>query len=288
MDAYGPARQGKADAPGGVGPYGKSQTYLNTAAAMNSAAALIAAGLGNPPAQAGLGQPAMSAAPAGDVITTLWVGSLPVGTQEAELARVFGAFGTVVACVVHSKPSPQGSLSGFVRFSMRQEGELAMQYCNAGSCQINNMPVVAKWAKGNSRVGMGVGGVASARPASVMPGMQLASAAPALGTQLQLPSLPPQQPLLPVPRLEPKLQTLSVFGLPAGMTNDQLKAGFEWTGFPCIAQIDGTNNVGFVKFASPELAETVMASTGGSPIGIQGAAVMLIWPQSDMAGDVPA
>lgn len=102
--------------------------------------------------------PSMAApahASAGEIVT-LWVGSLPAGTQESEMASIFGAYGAVVACVVHSKPSPQGSLSGFVRYSTRQQCELALQFANAGSLQVRGQPIVARWAKGNSKVGMGV------------------------------------------------------------------------------------------------------------------------------------
>lgn len=291
MDAYGPAGQSQGDAFGGAGPYG--QTNVNTAAAVNAAAALIAAGRGAVSS-------ATSAVLPTEEITTLWVGSLPVGTQEAELVRVFSQYGMVLACVVHSKPSPQGSLSGFVRYSTRQEGELAMSYCNAGATQINNMPIVAKWAKGNSRIGMGVGGHASAGPVAMMPGMALLSSLPSASPVTPLPGMQlltavaastqaplPPPPLISQQRLTPRLQTLSVFGLPSGISNEELKAGFEWTGFPCIAQVDG-NNVGFVKFATPEIAEAIIARTGGAPFGLKGAAAVLSWPQSDMAGDVNA
>merc|ERR1711935_359062 len=73
-------------------------------------------------------------------IATLWIGSVPTGTTEMELVQVFSQFGTVVATVVHKKPSPQGSVNGFVRYASRMEGERALQTIATGCVNIKGLP----------------------------------------------------------------------------------------------------------------------------------------------------
>jgi len=85
-------------------------------------------------------------------LSTLWVGSLPDGTTENDLLGTLGMCGRVLAITVHSRPSPKGSLSGFVRFATRMEAERALSAVAEALVEIRGVQPVVRWANSNSRV----------------------------------------------------------------------------------------------------------------------------------------
>merc|ERR1711920_924977 len=65
-------------------------------------------------------------------------------------------YGDLITVRILAKPSPQGSLSGFVRFASRQEAELAFAGINAGQVKLGGIVICARWAKENSRPTVGM------------------------------------------------------------------------------------------------------------------------------------
>merc|ERR1719189_2566733 len=90
-------------------------------------------------------------APAEEV-ATLWVGNVLPGTSDDELSFAFSPFGTLLACFLVKKLSPQGQMSGFVRYTSRGEAALALQACESEAVMISGAPVRAHWASENSKV----------------------------------------------------------------------------------------------------------------------------------------
>jgi hypothetical protein len=85
-------------------------------------------------------------------LSTLWIGSLPDGTTENDLLGTLGMCGRVLAITVHSRPSPKGSLSVFVRFATRMEAERALTAVADSLVEIRGAQPVVRWANSNSRI----------------------------------------------------------------------------------------------------------------------------------------
>jgi RNA recognition motif-containing protein len=88
-------------------------------------------------------------------LATLWVGNALPGTTDAELAVAFKPFGTLLTCFLLQKLSPNGQLSGFVRYATRDEADMALQVVNHGHITCNGATVTAKWADKNSKPSIG-------------------------------------------------------------------------------------------------------------------------------------
>lgn len=106
---------------------------LVTANAAAATSAAIASALGGP-----------------EEVTTLWVGNCSSSTTDAEVALAMIPFGNIESCFLLKKLSPQGQLSGFVRYKSRIEAAIALEAITAGRVVINGSAITGKWASKNS------------------------------------------------------------------------------------------------------------------------------------------
>lgn len=93
--------------------------------------------------------PPPSASPAGDDITTLWVGNVPFGTTNEIFQSALSPLGQMVCCFLHKKLSPQGQMSGYARFNTKEEAAAALQCFENGMLLISGVILKAKWARQN-------------------------------------------------------------------------------------------------------------------------------------------
>mmetsp|Transcript_107144 Transcript_107144/g.346011 ORF Transcript_107144/g.346011 Transcript_107144/m.346011 type:complete len:280 (-) Transcript_107144:140-979(-) len=84
------------------------------------------------------------------VAPKLWIGNLPIGTNENDVRKVCrGVGGELVDIIVHKKPSQYGQLSGFLRFKTLLETEMMMKAISSGAILVNGAILKADWAKGS-------------------------------------------------------------------------------------------------------------------------------------------
>merc|ERR1712232_1474685 len=83
-------------------------------------------------------------------ITTLWVGNALPGTTDQDLLNAFAQFGEIICCFLLKRLSPNGNLSGFVRFRTRAEAAIALGHVEAGSIVVNGSTLTAKWTEKNT------------------------------------------------------------------------------------------------------------------------------------------
>lgn len=116
----------------------------------SAANALVSAGaLGDAAAVTGAALAAVS--PGGpEEVTTLWVGNCSSNTTDSEVALAMIPFGNLESCFLLKKLSPQGQLSGFVRYRTRVEAAIALEAITAGRVVINGSAITGKWASKNS------------------------------------------------------------------------------------------------------------------------------------------
>lgn len=84
-------------------------------------------------------------------IKTLWIGNIPAVTTEAQFIGVFSPYGELVSATISPKLSPQGSLSGFIRYGTQQDAALALTAVCSRLIRILGVPITASWAKENTR-----------------------------------------------------------------------------------------------------------------------------------------
>mmetsp|Transcript_30106 Transcript_30106/g.70199 ORF Transcript_30106/g.70199 Transcript_30106/m.70199 type:complete len:590 (+) Transcript_30106:141-1910(+) len=85
------------------------------------------------------------------VITTLWIGNAVPGTTDEELTNGFRRYGQLVCCFLLKKLSPNGNMSGFVRFATRPQAARALDAVSSGDVAIRGSILTAKWASQNSK-----------------------------------------------------------------------------------------------------------------------------------------
>lgn len=85
-------------------------------------------------------------------LATLWIGNAVIGTTDAELLSAFSLYGSLLACFLLKKMSPNGQLSGFVRYSTAQEASAALLAVESGFIVINGATITAKWATRNTGI----------------------------------------------------------------------------------------------------------------------------------------
>lgn len=127
------------------------KTAHGLTAALNPASAVASA----PPtaASSGCGSGAFSQF-AGRNFTApkVWLGNLPLGTNEEDVRRVCRNFGAeVVDIIVHKSPSQYGQLSGFLRFKTQLETDMMVQAIKSGAIIVNGAILKADWARGAPR-----------------------------------------------------------------------------------------------------------------------------------------
>eukprot|EP00927_Polykrikos_kofoidii_P071706 TRINITY_DN67943_c0_g1_i1.p1 TRINITY_DN67943_c0_g1~~TRINITY_DN67943_c0_g1_i1.p1 ORF type:complete len:502 (+),score=87.27 TRINITY_DN67943_c0_g1_i1:92-1597(+) len=189
-------------------------------------------------------------------LTTLWLGNLPPGVTEQEVIAAFSVVGQVLVATIHPKPSLHGSYSGFVRLLRRSDAEMALAMVTGGTLLVGGVPVVARWAKGNSKLDM-----AAATFAANMQSLTCTTPAGA-GQTLHLGNLP----------LDTNEQEV----------NDALSDhGVE--GFISIRMARPTNRAlsAFIKFQSLEAAQDAINLISENPPTIQTQTVQVEWAKQD-------
>mmetsp|Transcript_33365 Transcript_33365/g.61196 ORF Transcript_33365/g.61196 Transcript_33365/m.61196 type:complete len:382 (-) Transcript_33365:77-1222(-) len=262
-----PAEGGKGGSPG----YGAWKGRAGPASHAPAAFSHIYGAALYPPQRYLGGKPYTQAQPQAEPITTLWVGSLPEGVLDADLAEAFSICGQVIVATVHRKPSPQGSYSGFVRFTSRVEAEAAMVGLAAGAITVHGQAIVGQWAKVNSRVdgmndaGLGPNGYAKQEPIGARP-------AAAQVTPVAVPGV--------------GVRTLFMGNLPSDVTEAEISQGMlemalEGAVKICPSKLPGRGPTAFVRFLSAESACEALDVLRGSPLDIRGSLVEVQFARND-------
>jgi len=87
----------------------------------------------------------------GEEITTLWIGNCLPNTTDADVAASMSQYGQLVSCFLMKKLSPQGQMSGFVRYSSRQQASFALDHIMNGQAIVKGSAISGKWATKNSK-----------------------------------------------------------------------------------------------------------------------------------------
>jgi len=81
----------------------------------------------------------------------IWIGNLPIGTNEDDLRKVCrGSGAELVDVIIHKKPSQYGQLSGFLRFKTQLETDMMLKAISSGAIMVRGAVMKADWAKGQS------------------------------------------------------------------------------------------------------------------------------------------
>jgi len=207
-------------------------------------------------------------------ITTIWVGSLPEGTVDADLAEAFRPYGKVIAATVHRRPSPQGSYSGFVRFATRLESELALASLMAGSIPIYGQIIVGQWAKVNSKADGAAGGD-SGSSSYHEPHGALAARPPQVKTALEASG-----------GGGGGVRTLFLANLPFDVTEAEVSQGIQEVALAgivklCPSKVPSRGPTAFVRFQSLESACEALDVLKGTPLAIRDHLVEADFARSD-------
>jgi hypothetical protein len=199
--------------------------------------------------------------PRREELTTLWIGNLPGPSDEGEIAALFSQYGQVLSVMVHPRPSPQGSHSGFVRFVTRKEAEAALAATGMCLVAIQGIPVAAQWARENSKLPPGVQlpQLLAQHNISINPGV---AGAPGGIRTLFLGSLPPDATESDVAQA---FDVASVGGMTVTMNRQQTPRGFS----------------AFLKLESPEVAEQVLLMCKEQAPLVRGQPITVDWAKAD-------
>jgi len=200
--------------------------------------------------------------PRRDELTTLWIGNLPGPVDEGEIAAMFSQYGQVVSVIVHPRPSPQGSHSGFVRFVTRKEAESALAATGMCLVAIQGIPVAAQWARENSKLPPGVQVPQLLAQHSVSIGVGGVGGAPGGLRTLFLGSLPADATESDVAQA---FDVASVGGMTVTMNRQQTPRGFS----------------AFLKLESPEVAEQVLLMCKEQAPLVRGQPITVDWAKAD-------
>lgn len=228
----------------------------------------------------------------GEEIATLWVGNVLQGTTDADMVVAFSPYGPLLCCFLLKKLSPNGQLSGFVRYTSRGEASFAMEAVNAGLVVVLGSTIHAKWAQQNSQP---LNHPIAAQPAN------LAALLPAVATFPQGQSLLPMQsqfvapPLInpsvfasasvlpPQAQAGEELMTLAISNVVQGTTDADMRGVFAQFGrlvscflFRTPVRSSGTLS-GFVQFASGQEAHAALSVLGGGTHAFNGAVLQVKW-----------
>jgi len=188
-------------------------------------------------------------------IATLWLGNLAEGTTVEEMTSVFSSYGNVLIASVSNKLSPQGSLSGFVRFSARHEAEAALTQVIGDNILIQGAPIVARWARVNSKLEGDTAVVGSSPVVGVSAGSS---------STLFLGSIP-------------------LDATENDVTDALFNAGIASQGdVVCKMQRPNVHGLScFVKFASPEAAQQALNLNLARPLTIHGQVLKVTFAKQD-------
>lgn len=234
-----------------------------------------------------------------DELTSLWVGSLPVGISEADLATCFQPCGTLVSAIVNRKPSPNGSISGFVRFHTRQEAEGALHLLESGMVRCGDVPMCGQWAKGNSKPSPSLWPPGAASQVTVVPPPHYAEAIwqPASRVATSKVGPPPRQipaPIRPAnapkPGSAPKpagegIRTLFVGGLPDNATAETVIEVFREQILADVLAKVIRDGCAFAKFKTREEAQAALDIANSVGLVYQDTNWVCQWAKWDMKAD---
>lgn len=198
-------------------------------------------------------------------LATLWLGDLPQDTSEADIATAFSPFGQILVSVVHQKVSALGSYSGFIRFSTRAEAELALSWCGSGHVVVKGLPVIARWASGNTKVDLDAvhAGFVSHGPKAQLSTTHISEFV-----------------------ADSEITTLWLGNLPEGTTNLDITTAFSGYGRVLVAVVQQRPSPqgsysGFARFATREEGEKVLELCNSGSVTAKGLVVTARWAKGN-------
>lgn len=84
-----------------------------------------------------------------DEITTLWLGNMFPGSTDHMLAVQLCPYGELTSCFLMKTLSPQGQMSGFARFALREQAQYALDAIMGGSVIVGGSAISGKFATKN-------------------------------------------------------------------------------------------------------------------------------------------
>jgi len=84
-------------------------------------------------------------------ITTLWIGNCLPNTTDADVAATMSSYGNLLSCFLMKRLSPQGQMSGFVRYASREQAAFALDHIMNGQAIVKGSAISGKWASKNSK-----------------------------------------------------------------------------------------------------------------------------------------
>lgn len=128
---------------GSLGQAGGASSYAGSASTYAGGTSGYAGGGGGPARPA----PATGQGP----VRTLFIGSLPMGATQEELAAAFAEMG-IEGAITMNKPGARG-LSGFIRFPTNEIAQQAFEFLCATPMELGGQQLVFDWAKSDTRGG---------------------------------------------------------------------------------------------------------------------------------------
>eukprot|EP00744_Colponema_vietnamica_P006816 GILI01009879.1.p1 GENE.GILI01009879.1~~GILI01009879.1.p1 ORF type:complete len:389 (-),score=138.15 GILI01009879.1:202-1200(-) len=176
-----------AGLPGAAAPSAPVPVLSALAAATQAAAPLLA----SPPTP--IVPPAFPVAPAAPsapkLPTRIYVGSVDYQISEADVQKIFSAFGAMKKCEMLTNPEKPGTHRGygFIDFESHESADLAIKHMNNFELAGRNLKV--SWASGSTGSGSsssGAGASAAAAAAAVASGLPQLAIPPAIPTKESL------------------------------------------------------------------------------------------------------
>jgi len=235
-------------------------------------------------------------------ITTLWIGNVLPGTTDADMATAFSRYGNMVCCFLLKKLSPQGHLSGFVRYTTVLEASCALEAVQCGQVIVRNSTVSAKWASTNSKPLGSTPGGPSSMVATTGIGVETTPATSPDGPTTErvanlilevikstqtMPSPSPSQPFMhaPSPQITTSAEditTLWVGNILPGTTNEDMSAVFSLYGhllacFTLKSLSPQGQMSGFVRYTTRQEAAVVLQAIENESVAIRGSIIRGKW-----------
>merc|ERR1712007_95291 len=213
--------------------------------------------------------------------TTLWLGNLPEGTLSADVTAAFSPFGQVLVSSIQNRPSPQGSLSGFIRFVAREEADQALSWAASGRVKVRGVPCVARWARVNSRLDPStvnyMGYRVTNNPSKVPTSPWAWSGYPTTAGRV------------PGPSTDGMIRTLFIGGLPFDTNEEEVaqilrRIGLEGKVTLCQSKPSARGVSGFVRFDTLEAAEEALILISEYAPSIRGHTIVFDWAKTDTFG----
>jgi len=214
-------------------------------------------------------------------LTTLWLGNLPEGTLSADVTAAFSPLGQVLVSSIQNRLSPQGSLSGFVRFVTREEADQALNWAASGHVTFRGVPCVARWARVNSRLDPSTVNCLSYRVTNN------SSKVPTLPWTWS--GYPTTAGRVPGPSTDGSIRTLFIGGLPFDTYEEEVAQTLRMIGLEgkvtlCQSKPSARGVSGFVRFDTLEAAEEALILMSEYTPNIRGQTIVFDWAKTDTFG----